>query len=247
MTGAEPAVGSDPGAARRVATISRSVDTRRCPGPYDLSARPADLRPSHRGHRSSSETPPQVDGRQRDHVLDAWLQAVGHGDARSFDHLYGRVAGLVLGLARRVLQDHAQAEEVAQEVLLEVWRTAWRYDPARASARTWILVITHRRAVDRVRSVERAALRDHRSLEAGLAASNDRDIGDEAERAQQRRVVQRALQGLTHLQREAVVLAYFHGRTYSEVSQELGVPLGTIKSRIRDGLRCLRTTLVDER
>ena len=176
-------------------------------------------------------------------ALDEWLARVGLGDRTAFDSVYTAVAGPVCGVATRVLGDPAQAEEVAQEVLVEVWQTAARFDPARGSALAWVLTMAHRRAVDRVRSEQASQAREART------ASRESDSGafDEvAERVEARLEYQRVrhcLEGLTALQRESVTLAYYDGYTYSQVAGLLGVPLGTIKTRMRDGLAKLRDCL----
>ena len=110
-------------------------------------------------------------GAERD--LDWLLGLVARGDQDAFEQVYDRLAGPAYGLIRKVLEDPAQSEEVAQEVLLEVWRNASRFDPARGSATTWVMLIAHRRAIDRVRSASAEAQRDQKSAAAAAAASSD--------------------------------------------------------------------------
>ncbi|WP_457205645.1 ECF RNA polymerase sigma factor SigK [Nocardioides sp. P5_C9_2] len=175
--------------------------------------------------------------------LDLVLVAVGDGDAEAFAELYDAVAPRVHGFVLRVLRDPHQAEEVTQEVLLEVWRSGSRYDPARGSALAWTMTVAHRRAVDRVRSSEAGRRRetawDDRSTER--EADDTFAVAHAHERA---RVVREALASLTPVQREAIELAYYGSRTHTEVSQLMSAPLGTTKTRIRDGLTRLRDLLV---
>ena len=146
----------------------------------------------------------------------------------------------MLGIVRRVLRDPAQSEEVMQEVLLEVWRTAARFDPAVGSATAWIMTVAHRRAVDRVRSEQRAAERELRAATASIAYD---DVSETVEITLDQERVRRCLNGLTELQRESVTLAYYGGYSYREVAQLLGVAVGTVKTRMRDGLIRLRDCL----
>ncbi len=146
----------------------------------------------------------------------------------------------MLGTVLRVVRDPAQSEEVMQEVLLEVWRTAARFDPAAGSASAWIMTLAHRRAVDRVRSEQRATEREFRAATATIAYD---EVSDAVEASLEHERVRRCLAGLTDLQRESVLLAYYGGHSYREVAQLLGVAVGTVKTRMRDGLIRLRDCL----
>ncbi|CAN5250704.1 sigma-70 family RNA polymerase sigma factor [soil metagenome] len=170
------------------------------------------------------------------------LADVAHGDRDAFAALYDRLGASVYGLVRRVVRDPAQSEEVTQEVLLEVWRTAPRFDVSRGSAVTWIMTMAHRRAVDRVRSEQATRDRNDRAGAREGAGAHD-VVAEEVEVRLEHEHVRRALAALTDLQREAVELAYYGGRTYREVAELLGAPLGTVKTRMRDGLIRLRDAL----
>ncbi|GGZ92688.1 sigma-70 family RNA polymerase sigma factor [Streptomyces echinoruber] len=173
---------------------------------------------------------------------DQLLLLVAGGDHRAFEELYGLVAGPVFGLVRRVLRDAAQAEEVAQEVLLELWRSAPKFDPDRGSALSWVLTLAHRRAVDRVRSARAAGEREQRDYLRSSATAFDQ-VAEEVEAGLEREWVRRCLDRLTTLQRQSVTLAYYEGYTYREVAERLSLPLGTVKTRMRDGLTRLRHCL----
>jgi RNA polymerase sigma-70 factor (ECF subfamily) len=170
---------------------------------------------------------------------DDLLRRVARGDENAFSQLYEMLAPRVFGLARRVLRDPAQAEEVAQEALVEVWRSAARFDPAKGSATSWVLTITHRRAVDRVRSAQASSDRDVKVGTRDYAAAYDQ-VAEAVESRLEQVQVRRCLGGLTELQRESVTLAYYGGYTYNEVADLLSVPLGTVKTRLRDGLIRMR-------
>src|SRR5690348_16111332 len=174
--------------------------------------------------------------------LAGLLAKVARGDEAAFAGVYDHFAGVVYGLVRRVVRDPAQSEEVAQEVLLEVWRTASRFDPSRGSATTWIMTIAHRRAIDRVRSATAEAQRDQKSAAAAMVPAPD-EVAEAVEGNLDRERVRRCLGSLTDLQRESITLAYYGGYTYKQVSGLLGTPIGTIKTRIRDGLIRMRDCL----
>jgi RNA polymerase sigma-70 factor (ECF subfamily) len=179
---------------------------------------------------------PQADAVRRD-----LLVRVGRGDEAAFAALYDAVADEVYGLVKRIVRDAHLSEEVTQEVLVEVWRRAPRFDPALGSATGWILMITRARAVDRVRSEQSHRNRNevHERRELRVEVAPDERI----ERRLDRERVRQALNQLTALQRSAVELAFYGGHTHTEVADLLGIPLGTAKTRIRDGLIRLRDAL----
>ncbi|WP_067456966.1 sigma-70 family RNA polymerase sigma factor [Actinomadura macra] len=191
------------------------------------------MRPAKPWHRGRPADPPDEPA--------ALLDQVARGDEAAFARIYDLVAAPVYGLVLRVLRDPAQSEEVAQEVLVELWRTASRFDPERGSAMSWVLTLAHRRAVDRVRSAQAATDREERAHRASVPAFDE--VAEEVETRMERERVRRCLSGLTELQRESVTLAYYGGYTYREVSELLKVSLGTVKTRMRDGLIRLRDCL----
>jgi RNA polymerase sigma-70 factor, ECF subfamily len=186
--------------------------------------------------RERQPGPGPAEGEGQDLAL--LLARVARGDHAAFELVYGELAGAVYGMVRQVLRDPAQSEEVAQEVLLEVWRTASRYDQAKGSAAAWALTIAHRRAVDRVRSENASSRREQK------VASEDFTEGDNVaeivESSLEGQRVRRCLGSLTDLQRESIELAYYGGYSYPEVAKLLDVALGTVKTRIRDGLIRMR-------
>jgi RNA polymerase sigma-70 factor (ECF subfamily) len=174
--------------------------------------------------------------------LDDCLYRVAAGERAAFDLLYQEMAGPVYGLARRVLRDPAQAEEVAQEVLVEIWRSAGRFDASRGSARAWMMTIAHRRAVDRVRAEQTSHEREARAAASSAQIEFD-EVVESVEAHLDALRVRHCMGGLTELQRESITLAYYGGYTYPEVAALLSTPLGTVKTRLRDGLSRLRDCL----
>lgn len=169
--------------------------------------------------------------------LETDLAAVAAGDQTAFARLYDELAPTVFGVVRRVLRDPAQAEEVTQEVFVEIWRQAARFDASRAQPRTWAVMIAHRRAVDRVRSEQAHRDRHEKLTVIDVAPEGPDDVA--VQRSEQVRA-RAALDTLSGVQRQAIELAFYDGLTHVEIAERLDVALGTVKTRIRDGLLRLR-------
>jgi RNA polymerase sigma-70 factor (ECF subfamily) len=155
---------------------------------------------------------------------------------------YRRHAGAVYGLARRLLGSESLAEEVTQEVFLRLWNHPDRFEPGRGTLRSYLLAQTHGRSVDVLRSEGARRRREERDARATAEGGYDleHEVWDLATADQ----VRRALEALPLGERAAIELAYFGGHTYREVAVRLGEPEGTVKSRIRSGLKRLRGELV---
>ena len=164
------------------------------------------------------------------------------GDRDAFSQLYDLMASRILGLIVRILIDRAQSEEVLQEVFLEAWQSASRFAPNKGRGRTWLLTIAHRRAVDRVRASQSASDRDHRIGRRNLGVDYD-VVAEHVELRIEAERVGSALAELSDAQRETLTLAYFGGYSQSEIATLTGAPLGTVKTRMRDGLARLRDRL----
>jgi len=166
------------------------------------------------------------------------LRSVARGDEAAFEQLFDEVGSSVYGLVRRVIRDPSRAEEVTQEVFLQVWQNAHRFDEARGKAKSWMLTLAHRRAVDAVRHDQAATNRDNKYDWTG---GPDYDqVEEEVSTKLEHEQVRRCLSNLTELQRESVNLAYYKGYTYAEVADLLQVNPATVKTRMRDGLIRLR-------
>ena len=176
-----------------------------------------------------------------DHAGDL-LQRVAAGDQGSFARLYDMLSPRVFGLILRVLVDRSQSEEVLQEVFLEIWQSAARFAPNKGQGRSWVFTIAHRRAVDRVRSAQASTDRDVRAGFRDMGVAFD-GVAEEVELRIEGGRVSEALKTLPDPQREAITLAYFGGYSQSEIAALVGAPLGTIKTRMRDGLSRLRVEM----
>lgn len=164
------------------------------------------------------------------------------GDQDAFAELYDRTSRRVYGIVWRVLRSADHAAEVTQEVYSEVWRQATRFEAGKGSVLAWVATMAHRRAVDRVRSVTREVARDEHYALSGTAREVDH-VWEGVEQRLDAQRVREGLESLTPIQREALTLAYFGGLTQTEIAARLRLPLGTVKTRVRDGLIRLRDAL----
>lgn len=173
---------------------------------------------------------------------DELLVLVSEGNRDAFALFYDRTAPRVLGLVRRVLVDPAQSEEVTQDVYLEAWQTAKRFDPEKGRASSWLLTMAHRRAIDRVRASQSSRERD---LAVGIRDFEQErdDVAETVEVSLEHKRVTLAMKNLTANQQEALELTYFQGLTNTEAALKAGVPVGTMKTRLRDALIALRKNL----
>lgn len=167
-----------------------------------------------------------------------FLARVARSDMTAFEGLYDRYGRSVFSLALTMLRDAETAQEVAQEVFLDIWRGARAFDPRRGSARSWVLALTHHKSVDALR---RLRLRSAEPLSDTLTI--DADVAELAARTVASDHVREALRALAAEQREAIALAYYGGYTQREIAERLRIPLGTVKTRMRDGMLRLRRLL----
>jgi RNA polymerase sigma-70 factor (ECF subfamily) len=173
------------------------------------------------------------------------LGRIARGDERALGALYDRLAPLAHGLALRIARDTRLAQDAVQDALLRVWRNASRYEARRGGARAWVLRIVRNAAIDQLRS-ERVKLRAERGPgEEGLVAAAGRAADDAAANAQRSVRLRAAVAGLPEEQRRVIETAYFEGLSHSEIAAREGIPLGTVKSRLHDGIGRLRR-LVEE-
>jgi RNA polymerase sigma-70 factor (ECF subfamily) len=186
--------------------------------------------------------PPSEEGGTVAARLAELLKRASRGDESAFAEWYDATSARAFGLAVRVLRDRAQAEEVTQESYLDCWRHASRFDVTKGSALAWLLTIVHRKAVDRVRSAQAAGRRDAAYGHREVSVAHDQTAETAAASLEATRV-RTALSDLTGKQRQAVELAFLGGYTHTEVAALLDLPVGTAKTRIRDGLIRLRDAL----
>jgi RNA polymerase sigma-70 factor, ECF subfamily len=171
------------------------------------------------------------------------VTSIGRYSEVALAEVYRRHGGAVYGLARRVLDNAAEAEDVTQEVFLRLWNAPDRFDPARGSLRSYLLAQSHARAVDVIRSQNSRRARE--SSDAMKTARADYDMQNEAWDLTLAHQVSEALATLPDDERRAIELAYFEGRTYVQVAEILNQPEGTVKSRIRNGMQRMRRILVE--
>ena len=179
---------------------------------------------------------------QEEPSLEELLAASSRGDERSFAQLYDLTSPRVYGMVLRVVRDAAQSAEVTQDIYLEVWRQSARFDSSKGAVLPWLLMIAHRRAVDRVRAAQSSVVRDDKYAVLNEERPFD-SVSEQVQTSLEAQRVRKVLNDLTPAQREAVSLAYFGGYTHSEVAELLKIPLGTVKTRIRDGLIRMRDAL----
>lgn len=191
---------------------------------------------------AGSEDPGAMSGSLQEASDAALVVAIGRWREEALAEAYRRHAGAVFGLARRVLQDAAAAEEVVQEVFLRLWNAPDRFDPERGALRSFLLTQAHGRAVDVLRSDTSRRRREQR--EASDTASSGYDVEHEVLDLSVTDRVKVAVGALPDTERQAIELAYFGGLTYQQVAAALGAPEGTVKTRIRTGLRRMREELV---
>lgn len=181
------------------------------------------------------------------HELDdaQLIQRVRAGDRQAFASLYDRHAPMCYGVILRILKSESDAEEVLQEAWVYAWRQLGEFDAQRAQLSTWLVMIARSRALDRLRANRARGVREE-NAQAGAAPSAPSTPADHAEQDELTREMRGALASLTDNQREALELAFFQGLSHAQVAERVGAPLGTVKSRIRDGLRSLGRLLPKE-
>lgn len=179
---------------------------------------------------------------QTESSLEDLLSSSSRGDEQAFAKLYDQTSSRVYGMVLRVVRDAAQSAEVTQDIYLEVWRQSTRFDPKKGAVLPWLLMIAHRRAVDRVRAAQSSVVRDDKYALLNEDRPYD-SVSEQVQSSLEAQRVRKVLADLTAAQREAVSLAYFSGYTHTEVSELLKIPLGTVKTRIRDGLIRMRDAM----
>lgn len=180
---------------------------------------------------------------ERDELSEV-LVRVGEGDHEAFRQLYEQTIKRVYSVVRRILIDPEFSHDTAQEVYLQVWQSAERFNPAAGSPLAWLITIAHRRAVDKVRHEQSFKDRQDRHGASSHFVAHDQ-VAETVAGTLEKEAVTTSLASLSRIQRESIHLAFYGGLTYAEIAASLNVPLPTIKSRIRDGLRHLRNDLAD--
>jgi RNA polymerase sigma-70 factor (ECF subfamily) len=177
----------------------------------------------------------------------ALMQAIAGGDESAFEALYDRYSAIVHAVCLRILRGHAEAEAVLSDVFWQVWTQAAKYNPERGSPRTYLVTLARSRAIDRWRTI---SARSTREIAAPVDVLDEKRHGESTERperrailGEERELVREAIRGLSAAQRTALQLAFFEGRTHRQIAGDLDLPLGTIKTSIRQGLLKLQRVL----
>ncbi len=182
-----------------------------------------------------------VDGTASTDDLVVLLKSAASGDQAGFSSLYDTLAPMLYGIILRIVRDHARSEEVTQEVFVELWRVAPTFDERRGNVRAFAVTIARRRAIDCVRSVEAARSRDGNDV--GRSHCEVESVEELVVDGAEANRVRVALERLPEAQQKAIGLAYFESLSYRQVAEQLDIPIGTIKTRIRDGMTTMRSEL----
>lgn len=169
-------------------------------------------------------------------------------DSEALAALYDRYSGVVMAFALRMLRERAEAEETTVDVFHQAWRMAEAFDAGRGSVAAWLMTLCRSRAIDRLRSRQRREVLTSKigadeAAAAGVGVSSDPPADEKVEISSRKRRVTLALSSLSEAQRTAIELAYYEGLSHSEIASRLGEPLGTVKTRIRQGMMTLRSAL----
>jgi len=175
--------------------------------------------------------------------LAGLLCQIARNDERSLTELYDHTRHIVYGLVLRMLREQSAAEDITQEIYIQIWRKAAAFDPARGSALGWIIAVSRRRALDKLRSSKGHLSRDSGSLELDTLLSPDPGPERNSSVSERAHLVRRSLSQLAPDQRRVIEMAFFDGLTQTEIADRTAIPLGTIKTRIRSGVRRLRDQL----
>lgn len=186
----------------------------------------------------------QAEQDSQDRVAAELLREVARGDERAFAALYDSHSHILFGLLLRILRSRAEAEDVLQEVFLQVWQRAESFDETRGRAFTWLVTLARSRAIDRLRATGARDRAAERSMQdAAIETSGEPASDDAALSAERGEMVRRALSELPEEQRRNLLLAYLEGMSQAEIAERTGQPLGTVKTRMRAGLKKLSAAL----
>lgn len=182
-----------------------------------------------------------TDPSSQTNVLDL-IKRIARQDRQAFSRFYDLYSSLSFTFALRILRSRADAEDLVQEVFMQIWNQAGNYNPGRGKPEAWVITITKSRAIDRIRSRRRRDSKGTLLEEQFLTRSEETENRQDTQ-AEVRLTMSGALGELSDVQKQALELVYFEGLTQSEIAQKLEIPIGTVKTRIRDGLKSLRSVL----